>query len=80
MMHRWMGWEHGAGFVGWLFMLAFWALVVLGLVFLVRLALRRGRPAQDAAAPETAVEILKKRYARGELTREEFEQMKREVG
>ena len=28
---------------------------------------------------ESAVEILKKRYAKGEITREEFEQMKKEI-
>ena len=28
---------------------------------------------------ETALEILKKRYAKGEVTREEFEQMKRDL-
>ncbi|MEW6486656.1 MAG: SHOCT domain-containing protein [Thermodesulfobacteriota bacterium] len=77
MMHRWMGWEHGVGFGGWLFMLAFWALAVLGLVFLVRLALGGGRP--GPAAPETPFEILRRRYAQGELTREEFERMRREV-
>lgn len=29
--------------------------------------------------PETALEILKKRYARGEITREEFAHMRREI-
>ena len=30
--------------------------------------------------PETALEILKARYARGEITREEFERIKRDLG
>lgn len=79
MMHRWMGWEHGMGTGAWLFMIGFWVLAILGLVSLVRLALRRGRPGQEREAPQTALEILKVRYARGELTREEFERMKREL-
>jgi putative membrane protein len=28
---------------------------------------------------ETALEILKKRYAKGEITREEYEQVKRDI-
>jgi len=31
------------------------------------------------AGAETPMDILKKRYAKGELTREEFEQMKRDL-
>ncbi len=31
------------------------------------------------AAPETPVEILKKRYARGEITREEYFTMKQDL-
>ena len=37
-----------------------------------------GRPKRDEDA-ETAMEILKMRYAKGELTREEFEQMKKDL-
>ena len=56
---------------------------VIAIVVLVRL-LRRERPAAGppAGAPpaETALEILKKRYARGEIGKEEFEQKKRDIG
>lgn len=37
---------------------------------------RSSRPQQQS---ETAVDILMKRYARGELTREEFEQMQQDL-
>jgi len=34
---------------------------------------------QAGGEPETAMEILKKRYARGEITSDEFQRTKREI-
>lgn len=66
------GWGWGMGF-GWLFMIGFWVLVILGVVFLVRTLLG------GAGKGETPLDILRKRYARGEITREEFEKMKSDL-
>lgn len=70
-MH-WGNYGWGMGF-GWLFMIVFWALVILGVVFIFKLISDRSRPAEKG---ETALDILKKRYAKGEITKEEFERMK----
>lgn len=36
-------------------------------------------PDRGASGGESALDILKRRYARGEITREQFEQMRRDV-
>ncbi|AMK12699.1 MAG: SHOCT domain-containing protein [Pseudodesulfovibrio sp.] len=52
-------------------------ILILGvLVVFVVLALRRG----DGGREETPLAILKRRYAKGEIDKEEFERMKRELG
>lgn len=54
-------------------LLAGLVLVVLGSVWLVR-NLRQGSPQRDAAArSETAQELLRRRYATGEIDDEEYE-------
>jgi putative membrane protein len=70
MMH-WSGeYGYGMGF-GWIFMILFWGL----LIFIIISLLRRG----GAAEKESAEEILKKRYARGEISKEEFEHLRKAI-
>jgi putative membrane protein len=69
----WM-WGLGMGFGG-LLMLIFWGAVIAGIVFLVREVGRKEAPSGKA----TPVEILKRRYAAGEIAREQYEQMKRDL-
>ena len=58
------------GFGGF-FMILFWIAVILIVVSLVK----KG----SGGEKETAEDILKKRYARGEISKEEFERMKKEL-
>jgi putative membrane protein len=54
-----------------------WVILGVGIVLLVRL-LRR-EPQAGAPPAETALDVLKKRYARGEIGKDEFEQKKRDI-
>jgi putative membrane protein len=56
-----------------LMMLMSWVLVVAGLVLGLRWLLAQGRPSRSDAA----LDILRQRYARGEIDQEEFETKKR---
>ena len=72
-----MGW--GWIGLGMVHMLLFWVLVILGIAVLVRW-LGGSSGASGGEAPARAMDILKARYAKGELTREQFEQMKQDIG
>lgn len=67
----WGGYGCGMGF-GWIFMIILWALLILGIVYLIQ-NIAKGSRKEDNEMP---IDILKKRYAKGEITKEEFEKMK----
>ncbi|MHB1415109.1 MAG: SHOCT domain-containing protein [Chloroflexota bacterium] len=83
MMGPW-GWTY-PGFVAspwWgVLMLVFWGLLIGGAVFLVVWLLRRGSPAAAGPPPgeRRDLEILRERYARGEISRDEYEEMRRDL-
>jgi uncharacterized membrane protein len=61
----------GAGGFGWIFMIIFWAVIILGIIYLVRqLFGYSGGTGRD----NTAEEILGRRFASGEITRDEYEE------
>jgi len=70
-MHWWGG-DFGMGFGGGIFMILFWVLVILGVVYLIRIVLRSG--SETGKTRETAREVLEKRFASGEISKEEFEE------
>jgi putative membrane protein len=74
----WGGW--GIGMM--LIMFLFWAAIIVGIVFLIRWLVTAGSGGQHAAtgpSPESALDILKKRYARGEISKQEYEEMRRDL-
>ena len=57
-----------------------WALVIGGSILsVIWFVQRAGASTSNKAGQQTALEILKMRFARGEITREQFEDMQRAV-
>ena len=52
-------------------MVFFWGLIIFGVVYLVKIILGGG--STEEKKNESAQEILEKRFARGEISKEEFE-------
>ncbi len=68
----------GYGFFGWLMIFLFWVLVIAAVVLGVRWFIDQGK-LKGSSVEETPLDILKKRYASGEIDKEEFETMRREL-
>ena len=84
------GWGMMGGFgfplIGGILMFLFWVLIIGGFVWLIVWLARGG--AQSASRTltnasivhQTPLDIIKVRYAKGEITKEQFEEMKRDLG
>lgn len=73
-------WLWGVGFgLAWLFRIAIWvALIALVVLLVRRLLVPRG--ADRRWSPESAADVLRRRYAAGEITREQYEEMRQVIG
>ena len=80
MMWGYNGFGFGGGWMG-IGMLLFWALIIFGIVALVRAF--SGTSGFTASQPrmrdKTALKILSERYARGEIDKAEFEQKRNDL-
>lgn len=68
LAHMW--WDSGWGIVWGLVMAAFWIAVIAAIVVGLRAVARR----PDGAGGLSALQVLEERYARGEITRDEFQE------
>jgi putative membrane protein len=66
----WWGW----GMIAMMFL--FWVLFVVGLIVGIRWLIGKGNEQKQ----NSAMEILRQRYARGEINKEEFEAKRKDLG
>ena len=66
---------------GGIFMLLFWVVIIgLGVWLISSLVSRtNSQPPSSLPPTESALDILKKRYARGEITKEQFDEIRRDL-
>ena len=72
------------GGFGWIFMIVFWGFIIWVIVALVRGGLRNGHMCGHdhddmRGKDKPPLEILKERYAKGEMDKKEFEEKKKDL-
>jgi putative membrane protein len=76
--------RHGYGMSGFggIFMILFWVAVIVGVIFLIRwlvVSSRSGGQQGVTHGGDTALDILRKRYAHGEIDKQEFEDKRKDL-
>ena len=66
----WMDWN-AMGFFGWTMMIVFWTAVLLVIIWVVRNLSTKPSP-----TTQTPLDLLERRFAAGEIDREDFEERK----
>ena len=69
-------WHFG---LGWIFMIVFWGALILAVAALVKWLFTPASRLPPPPAAPSARDILDQRYARGELSREQYEQMRQDI-
>ncbi|MEW6108837.1 MAG: SHOCT domain-containing protein [Nitrospirota bacterium] len=72
------GWGWGMGF-GWFIMMFFWVLVIIGVIYLIKVIGGSERKGTTGTTSDSPLDILRKRYAKGEINKEEFDRIKEDI-
>lgn len=56
----------------------FWIAVLVGGIFLIKGLIQPSR-VEESRSEKSALEIIKRRYARGEISRDDFKKLKKDV-
>jgi putative membrane protein len=84
------GWNHGywgpgffgGGFLGWIIPVLFWVVVIFLFISLFRHNRREeyhGRHEEHEENGDNAMNILRERYAKGEIDKKQFDAMKKDL-
>lgn len=77
MMHGY-GMSGDFGF-GWIFMILFCVIIIVAVVALVKWMITSSGTGRRSGGDSTALDILKERYAKGEIDEQEFQKRKRDL-
>jgi putative membrane protein len=77
----WFNGDWGWGWIGFLVMIFFMVIFWGAIIFLVVWAVRQlsGRSGGSRAGSSHAIDIARERYARGEINKEDFDRIKRDL-
>jgi len=67
-------WMAPGAWVGWIF----WVIILAAIIWLIVRVVSSGQKS-DITQEKTPIEILKTRYANGEISKEEFDQIKKDL-
>lgn len=73
-----IGWA-GFGLLGFILMILFWALIIAAIVAFVRWLIHPTRREFKGSGEKTALDILKERYAKGEIDKKEYEEKMKDI-
>lgn len=67
---------YGGLWFGWIFMILWWALIITGIIVLLRWLMAQSNGSYNDKTP---IEILRERYAKGEIDKKEFDKRKKDL-